>query len=467
MELSLHIEGLAFGGKGFVKDNQFVIFVDRTIPGQTVLARVFKVKKNYAEARLLSVIEESQDYEMPVCAHFGTCGGCKHQNLRYERQIDYKRRQVTETLEHIGGFRGISVQETMPSPDIYYYRNKMEFSFSDQRWLTDEEVRSGADFSDRDFALGLHVPGRYDKVLDIEHCHLLSERSNAVLHIVKRWAVANALPPYTTATHTGYVRFLVLREGKNSDQFMVNLVTADDAKRNKNVLQLKEMLRDETPFVSTFVHNINRKKAQIAVGDEEFVLFGPGYIYERLGEFTFQISANSFFQTNSRQCENLYAKIIEWGDFKADDIVYDLYCGAGTIAIYMASLVNKVIGFELVPQAIADAEKNCHLNEVDNCVFVEGDLRSNVADPAALKQKYGTPDTVIIDPPRSGMHPDIPEKIIEMRPEKIIYVSCNPATLARDAKMLCQEAYSLERVLPVDMFPHTPHCEVITVMTKK
>jgi len=465
--LTLTVEDLAFGGKGIAKWQNLIIFVNRTLPGQTVKAQIFKLKKNYAEAKAIEIVEESPHAVVAPCPHFGICGGCLFQNMDYQQQLHYKRKQVTETLQHIGGFSEIKVNDTLPSPDIYFYRNKMEFSFSDKRWLTLAEMASTPHIEDKNFALGLHVPGRFDKVLDIERCELLSETSNRILGEVKLWAKQQQLPPYSTADHSGFLRFLVIREGKQTAQKMINLVTADGPQFNETVDQLQQKLCAMFPEIITFVHTINRKKAQIATGEVERILHGPGFILETLGGYTYRLSANSFFQTNTRQAEHLYNHVLEWGQFSPNDVVYDLYSGTGSIAVYIAQHVQRVIGFELIPQAIEDANQNCSLNKIENCAFVLGDLKEQLSSPQSLVHRFNKPDTIIIDPPRSGMHPDIPAKIIELAPRKIIYVSCNPATLARDLAILCEPQYALQAVQPVDMFPHTAHCEVVVLLERK
>jgi 23S rRNA (uracil1939-C5)-methyltransferase len=444
--LELTLESIAYGGKAVAHINGFTIFVERGLPGQKVKARIVRKKNNYAEARIVEVIENSRFEIAPRCQYFGTCGGCLFQNLAYDEQLAQKHQQVKESFEHIGGFKDVEVFPTLGSPEVYYYRNKMEFSFSNHRWLTAEEIQSGETIQ-RDFALGLHVANHFDKVLDIDQCFLLSERSNQVLRSIKDFALQSDLPPYTTM-----------------DQMMVNIVTASDSEGYLAIESLTQQLIQQFPFITTVVHNVNRKKAQIAFGDEQLVNFGPGYIEELLGSRTYRISANSFFQTNSLQAERLYQLILDWGQFQKDQIVYDLYSGTGGIAIYVADKVKKVVGFELIHQAIEDAKVNCQINAIENCAFIEGDLKDNLSEPDDIVKHYGQPATVIIDPPRSGLHPKLPIKIVQLKPEKIIYVSCNPTTLARDLTMFCLEEYKIISVQPVDMFPHTAHCEVVVLL---
>jgi 23S rRNA (uracil1939-C5)-methyltransferase len=463
--VELKLESIAYGGKAVARLDGFTVFVERGLPGQKVKARIVRKKDNYAEARIIEVIKKSAYEIAPRCPYFGTCGGCLFQNLNYDNQLAQKQQQVNESLEHIGGFKDFEVRPTLPSPEIYYYRNKMEYSFSNLRWLTAEEIQSG-EVIDRDFALGLHVARYYDKILDIDQCFLLSEKSNLVLRFIKHFARQGDLLPYTTVDHSGFWRFLVIRESRRLDQMMVNLVTAGDPDDNHTVQSLAQQLKERFPFITTMVHNINRKKAQVAFGDEQQILFGPGYIEELLGSRKYRISANSFFQTNSLQAEKLYQLILDWGQFQQDQVVYDLYSGTGGIAIYIADRVEKVVGFELIQQSIVDAKINCQINAIDNCHFIEGDLKDNLANPQEIIEKFGQPSVIIIDPPRSGLHPKLPDRILQMKPDQIIYVSCNPATLARDLNLLCREQFKIISVQPVDMFPHTAHCEVVAFLER-
>ncbi len=461
--IEVTIESLAFGGLGVAHYDGFTLFIKRALPYQKVAARLTRIKKNYAEAKVVDVLEHSTAEVEPKCSHFGVCGGCLFQNLDYREQLTQKQNQIRETLEHIGGFADVEILPIIPSHSLFHYRNKMEFSFSDRRWLTKEEIESTEPL-DKDFALGLHIPGVYDKVLDINGCFLLSERSNQVVKLIRDYAINSELKPYTTKDHTGFWRFLVIRESKKLDQMMVNIVTADAENGDKVIKKLAYFLVEQFPFITTVVHNINRKKAQIAFGDEERILIGPGYIEEMLGTKKYRISANSFFQTNTLQAERLYQLVAEWGDFRESDIVYDLYSGIGSIAIFIADLVERVLGMEVVPEAVYDASINSKLNNIDNCEFILGDLKEIIKNPALFMRKYRQPDVVIIDPPRSGMHPKLPVKILQLKPRKIIYVSCNPSTLARDLKMICEGPYRISKVQPIDMFPHTAHCETVVLL---
>lgn len=463
--VELMIESLAFGGKGVAHFQGLTIFVDHALPGQTVKAKITRKKSNYAEARIVEIQAHSKSEVSPQCDHFGICGGCQFQHLAYSEQLNQKQNQVIETLEHIGGITNIDVLPVLAAPDIFYYRNKMEFSFARRRWLTPDEIQSGQ-VSNEDCALGLHVSGHFDKVLNIDNCHLLSQRSNEVLHFVRSFARSSGMPAYSTDDHTGFWRFLVIRESKHRNEAMVNLVTADHPDGQSIIQNLAHQLTARFPFITTIVSNINRKKSQIAFGDEERVIFGKGYIEELLGTTMYRISANSFFQTNSLQAEAMYRLILDSGNFQPDDVVFDLYCGTGGIAIFIAPHVAKVIGFELIAQAIVDARINSTINRIDNCSFVQGDIKTLFVDSFETIQQHGQPKTVILDPPRSGLHPKLPAKILELAPEKIIYVSCNPGTLARDLRLLCETSFTPTLVQPIDMFPHTAHCEMVVLLER-
>ena len=465
-EIELLVENLSFGGKGLAKVNGFVVFVDRTIPGQRVLVRITRKKSSYAEARVLAVLEDSPQAIAPRCAHFGTCGGCLWQNLPYEEQLKVKRDMVWECLTHIGGLFHDVVLPTLPSPQIYYYRNKMEFSFASRRWLSQEEIDRNNLEKPRNFALGLHVKRFYDRVLDIEECHLQSPLSVAILKGVRRFAMASGLPPYNTFDHKGFWRFLVVRDSKHTGEILVELITAPDHSSPSPIEPLASMLLAEIPQITTLVHGVSAKKAQIASADTQEVIFGPGYIEERLGDFQFRISSGAFFQTNSQAGKILVDQVLAGCALTGPEVVWDLYCGTGTMAIGLASGARKVIGFELNREAVADAKINARLNGIDNCEFVMGDLVGLLNNPSVLIEQYGDPEVVVTDPPRAGMHPSVVKHLAALAPPRIVSVSCNPATLARDLKMLT-ENYRLLRVQPVDMFPHTPHIEAVAVLERK
>jgi len=483
-DIELKVEDFAFEGKCVSRLNGFVIFVHDAVPGDIALARIFRVKKNFAEAKATCIITESPLRTIPKCKYFGVCGGCKWQHLKYQSQLEFKRRNVIDAFERIGGFKNMPINPTLGSEDIYFYRNKMEFSFSNERWLTQEklkakdekrktknEEREAEDSSylqpPLDFALGLHVSERFDKVLDIDECWLQSELSNQILNTVREFGKSKRLSIYSTKTHTGYLRNLVIREGKNDEirEVMVNLVTSED--KPEVMYDLCDILIKKFPQITTVVNNITTCKSQVAVGECEKIYFGDGVITDRIGDFRFRISANSFFQTNTKQAERLYATAKDLAQLQPADVVYDLYSGAGTIAIYISKYVQRVIGIEIVESAITDARRNATLNGIANCFFLQGDLKDKLTKDTRWITEHGKPDVIFINPPRSGMHPKVVREMLQLAPPRIVYVSCNPATQARDVKILCEEKYRLDVVQPVDMFPHTHHIENILRLTAR
>lgn len=467
-EIEVDIESLAFGGDGIGRVEGMAVFVPDALPGQRVLARIQRKKPSYAKTQLLSVLTPSPDEITPQCQHFVECGGCALQNYRYEKQLITKASQARESLEHIGGFENPPLSPILPAPEQFYYRNKMEYTFGDQRWITQAEVDSGMQVTDRDFALGLHVRRRFDKILAIEKCHLQSEISNNIRSFIARETKNSPLRPYTTRDHGGFWRFLVIREGKNTDQIMVNIVTADGGETGRREVDLlAEKLADAFPEITTMVHTLNRQKAQVAIGQEARTLFGLGIIFEKISKWQFRISPESFFQTNTHGAELLFAKAAEFAELQGDEVLYDFYCGAGTIGIYLSEKVKKIIGIEIVPEAIEDAKKNAHLNGVENCHFICGDLKDRLEDFELPNAQHEPPDVILFDPPRAGLHPKVVSRSLAFGAEKIVYVSCNPATFARDAKLFCDGGYELIHVQPVDMFPHTAHIELVSAFRRR
>jgi len=460
-EAVLTLEGFAFEGKSVARLDGLVVFVFGAVPGDTARVRFTKVKKSFCEAQTLEVLTPSPLRTAPRCRYFGVCGGCRWQNVRYDAQQDFKRQNVVDALERIGGFRGVPVNPTLGANDDVFYRNKMEFSFG-QRWLAKEEMESkNQDVSL--FALGLHIPDRFDRVLDLEECWLQSETSVRIVNAVRRFCLDRRLSVFSTATHTGYLRNLVIREGKRTGELMVNLVTRDD--RPDVMQELRDTLLASFPGMTTLCNNITERKSQVAVGDREVIYHGPGYITERIGKRIYRISANSFFQTNTIQAERLYDTVLRMARIRTREVVYDLYSGTGTIALHIADDAARVIGIESLPAAVNDARNNAAANGVENCTFVLGDLRETLTKRTESLAPFGTPDVVIVDPPRAGMHEDVVRRVVEGKPERIVYVSCNPATQARDLKLMGDE-YTIREVQPVDMFPHTFHVESVVLLSR-
>lgn len=448
--ITLTIDKMAYGGRGVARINGFVIFVRGAVPGDIITAKIYKKKKSFAEADILEIIKPSSDRVEAPCPYVGHCGGCQWQHVDYERQLEFKREQIRESLEHIGDLKDVPVREVIPSKDMFAYRNKMEFSFSDRRWRLPHEMDMPK--VEGDFALGLHVPGTYNRVIDIAACLLQQETGNRIIREVKKYVKSSGIPVYGLKSHVGFWRFLVLRYSRAFDEWMVNLVTSE--KRPEAVQPLAEALCHKIDRVKTVVNNINGRKASIAVGEREVILAGDGSIRDRIGSFIFRISSNSFFQTNPAAAENLYRQIVTLAELEENDVVLDLYSGTGTIPIFVADRAKTVTGIEINENAVMDAEKNCMENGVRNCFFICGDTRE------ALSAEIQRPDVMIIDPPRAGMHKDVLSRVLELSPERIVYVSCNPSTMARDMGQMITD-YELLEIQPVDMFPHTYHVEAV------
>lgn len=452
----LEIIDLAFGGKGLAKPDGFPVFIDRCIPGDVVFAKITKKKKSWAEGKLIKILKRSPLRNEGKCEYCNYCGGCKWQQLEYEKQLEYKKRHVTESIQHIGGLKDVPVNPVIPSDPIYGYRNKMEFSCSSKRWLLPWELEN--EEIKKDFGIGLHVPGTFDQVIDIKHCHIMPELGNLILNDVRQFIKTSGLPAYHLRTHEGFWRFLMLRHSVAFDTWMVNVVTK--TRQVDVVSDLADMLAQQYSQIESIMLNITDAKSGVSLGKEEICLYGKDHIKEKLGDFTFNISANSFFQTNTKSCERLYDKVSEYAALTGNELVIDLYSGTGTIPIWLSDQAKMVYGIEIVKSAVIDAKKNARLNGIDNCEFFEGDIKDVLP---RLKQK---PDVMIIDPPRVGMHKDVVNQVLSINPAKIVYVSCNPATLARDLELL-HPNYRVLEIQPVDMFPHTYHIESVALLVKR
>jgi 23S rRNA (uracil1939-C5)-methyltransferase len=462
-EIELTVESLSGDGKTVARKDNVVYFIENAVPGDTVRARIWKIKKNYAEARSVQILKPSPRRVRPECRHFGVCGGCRWQDLSYESQLEFKRQHVREAFVRIGGFQDPDVQPVIGCAEPYYYRNKMEFTFSGQRWLTEEEMSRAGDEPPGVY-LGLHVPQRYDKVVDIEECMLQSKVSNEIVEAVRSIAREWKWDVYSTETEKGFLRHLVIRQSKRTGDLMVNLVT--NGFRQREMEDLTDYLLSRIPQITTVVNNSTTRKSMVATGEEEKIYHGEGCIREKLGRYIFQVSANSFFQTNTEQAEILYSVAKEYANLSPSDVLYDLYSGTGTIAIYLSEAVERVVGVEVVGSAIRDAEKNARLNQVSNCYFLQGDLKDRLTRDNAWLEEHPRPTVIVADPPRNGMHEKVIEKIIRLSPDRVVYISCNPSTQARDAKLLASGGYRLQRIVPVDMFPHTDHIEAVALFLR-
>lgn len=483
--LELRTESLAFEGKAVARrpEDGYVVFVEGALGQERVIAEILKAKGSFAEAKLIEILEPSPDRREPVCPYFGTCGGCALQHMKYEAQLVAKREQVRDLFRKIGKIAEPPVREAIAAESEYHYRNKMEFSFSDERWLSEEEIASG-DVVDR-FALGLHVRNRFDRVIDTEVCFLPKQVAVDILNFTRAFAREHNLGVYSSgpsgrsgqigpstkpipsievhSEESGLLRFLVIKTSYATGEVMVNLVTSRD---DAGVMEAytRELLA-AVPDVTTVINNINTRRAQVAVGDFEKVYHGTGSISDRIGRATFRISANSFFQANTVQATKLYEVAAEFADLRPDDTLWDLYCGTGTISLFVADRVKSVLGIELVESAIADAEANAKAVGISNVQFVASDLKKALITPEFLSE-HARPTVMIIDPPRSGMHQDVIREILKLAPERIAYISCNPATQARDVELLA-EGYDLLDLQPVDMFPQTFHIECVAKLRRK
>mgnify|MGYP001335344649 CR=1 FL=1 len=446
--LDVAIERLSFTGKGIGRVNNFVIFIPHTIPGDVVKAEITSRKKRYADARAVDFVSRSSDSIEPRCRHFGICGGCSFQNLPYELQLEAKQDAVQEHIRRIGKIEQPPIDKIIPSDKQLFYRNKMEFSFK-----PDQE-----DF----LKLGLHYRGEWEKIFDVEECLLQSEISNRIVNRVRDFFKAKRIPAYHLSEHHGHLRFLIIRESLATGEVMLILVT--NRGDYEYLDDFVEMVTSEFPRVTSVVHVINSKKANIAVGESEKIIRGNEHITEYIGGNKFLIRPSSFFQTNSRQTEILYNRAAEMGELGSDEKVLDLYTGCGTIAIHIARNVGSVLGIELNPDAVVSANENARLNEINNCEFVAGDVRKTMDKLIDEGRKF---DTIIADPPRAGIGHKSLVRIFQLQPEKLIYISCNPATLAADIRELRENGYRLDRTVPVDMFPHTFHIETVSRITRK
>ena len=458
-----HIEVLDAGAKGKTiakAPDGKVIFLSNTVPGDVVDVQTFKARKAYYEGKATTFHTLSSKRTTPVCEHFGVCGGCKWQDIGYEHQLYYKQKEVTNNLTRIGHIQLPEVTPILGSAHQYFYRNKMEFSFSDSRWLTQEEVQSGADLGDRN-ALGFHIPGMWDKILDIKKCHLQEDPSNAIRNAVKQFALDNNLEFFNTRNQTGLLRTMMIRTSSTGDVMVViQFFKEDKAKR----MMLLDFLAENFPQISSLQYIINGK-ANDTIYDQDVICYkGEDHIFEEMEGLKFKINAKSFYQTNSQQAFELYKITRDFAGLKGNELVFDLYTGTGTIAQFVAKQAKKVVGVESVPDAIAAAKENAQLNGIKNVHFFVGDMKVVFND--AFIKEHGQPDVVITDPPRDGMHKDVVQQLINIAPKKIVYVSCNSATQARDLELL-NATYKVTKTQAVDMFPQTFHVENVVLLERK
>jgi 23S rRNA (uracil1939-C5)-methyltransferase len=438
---------------------QQMIVVDRGLPGDVVDLQVTRRRKTHLEAKVVKIHQVSEQRVEPFCQHFGACGGCKWQDLPYSDQLHYKQKAVWTALESVQQRTPFEFRDILASPLTYHYRNKLEFTFSNRRWLTQAEIESGQRF-DRHNALGFHAPGRFDKVIDIETCYLQPDPSNAIRRSLRSFALEHQLEFYDAKAHQGLLRTLMIRTSSTGEIMVVVVFHANDRSAIQAVMQ---HLADTFPQITALLYTINPKLNDTLSDLDMLTWRGQDFITERLGDLKFRIGAQSFFQTNTIQALKLYQQVLQLAGLTGQETVYDLYTGTGTIANFVAHQSAKVVGIEYVAAAIEDAQENSRLNGIHNTRFFAGDIKE-VLNPEFVERE-GKPDVLITDPPRAGMHPDVVQSILSAQPDRIVYVSCNPQTQAIDLQLL-QRQYQVQVVQPVDMFPHTYHVETIALLQR-
>ncbi len=455
------ITGVADKGKavGRNKEGQ-VVFVDKAVPGDVVDVLVLRKKKGLPFGIVKDFKKMSDDRIPAKCQHFGICGGCKWQNLSYETQLKHKTQTVVDAMQRIAKIDTSIIKKILPSPRIFQYRNKLEYSFSTKRWLTKEEINN-PNITERGSALGFHPPGSYDKIVPISECLLQDNYGNEIRNHIAQFCKKNSYSFYDYNKNEGLMRNLVLRNNANG-QWMVTLVFGE--KNDKKINTILEDLQSQFSNISSLFYVINLKKND-SLFDQEFLLYyGKPVLSQKLNDIRYEIGPKSFFQTNTFQTETMYSKVKELSDLTGEETVYDLYTGLGSIALFVADQAKKVIGIEEVEAAILDANRNAQINNIDNCLFYAGDVKDILND--RFIEKHGKPDILITDPPRAGMHKDVVQTILNASPKKIIYVSCNPSTQARDLALM-KDKYTIQKMQPLDMFPHTHHIENIAVLVRK
>lgn len=437
-----------------------VIFVPNVVPGDVVDVKTFKKRKSYFEGKAIRFHQYSPDRVEPVCQHFGDCGGCKWQNMTYEKQLFYKNQEVYNNLKRIGKVELPEFEPILGSKKQFFYRNKMEFSFSDSRWITEKEIAEIENIN-RENALGFHIPKMWDKILDIEKCHLQQDPSNDIRNEIKRFATENALTFFNARNQSGLLRTLMIRTTSIGEIMVLIQFFEDDPKKRELLLNF---VADHFPEITSLQYVVN-SKGNDTIYDQDVILYkGRDYILEEMEGLSFSINAKSFYQTNSEQAYELYKITRDFAGLTGNELVYDLYTGTGTIAQFVSKQAKKVVGVEAVPAAIEDAKVNAKRNNITNCEFFVGDMKNVFNDE--FISAHGHPDVIITDPPRDGMHKDVVEQILKIAPQKVVYVSCNSATQARDLALM-DEQYKVTRVRPVDMFPQTHHVENVVLLERR
>jgi 23S rRNA (uracil1939-C5)-methyltransferase len=456
---NITVTGIAAEGKAIARHGELVVFVPFAAPGDVIDIQLTRKRHSFAEGKVVRFHKFAEERAVPFCEHYGVCGGCKWQILPYEAQIRYKQQQVEDNLRRIGKIELPKISPILGSMETQFYRNKLEFTSSNRSWLTEEEVKSGADVENRN-ALGFHIPGKFDKVLDIKKCWLQDDISNQIRNTIREFASANGYTFFDIRNQTGFLRNIIIRTATTDEVMLIVVFYEDDHEKRDALLS---HIAEKFPVITSLLYIINTK-ANDTISDREVHVFrGRDYIIETMENLRFKIGAKSFYQTNSRQAERLYGFVREFAALTGSELVYDLYTGAGTIANFIARNARQVIGIEYVPEAIEDARINAQLNGITNTLFFAGDMK-NILNEKFIRTYI--PDVIITDPPRAGMHDDVTATILKAEPQKIVYVSCNPATQARDLSLL-EVKYRVAKVQPVDMFPHTHHVENVVLLEKR
>jgi 23S rRNA (uracil1939-C5)-methyltransferase len=455
---NIPVTGYAAEGKALARIDGKVIFIEGAVPGDVVDVLITKNKKDWAEGKAIKINEYSTERVTPFCVHFGICGGCKWQMLPYEKQLQYKEQEVKDVIKRIGKM-GTSVLPIRGSEKTIYYRNKLEFTFSNKKYLTQKEFSLLGEDKWPGGALGYHVPKLYDKIIDIKECWLMEDVNNIVRNTLHEFAEKNHYSYYDIKEHKGFLRNVIIRNC-STGEVMVNLFFGNEDKEKRE--KICNYLLEKVPAITTLLYTINQKWNDSMDNLEPQIFYGKGYVIEKLGGFNFKISPKSFFQTNTKQAEVLYNVIEDFAALTGNEIVYDLYCGTGSIGIFLSKNAKKIIGVDVIEEAIKDAKENAELNNLQTASFFSGDVIDICNDD--FFAVHGTPDVVIVDPPRAGLHNKLLNKLLEISSQKIIYVSCNVATQARDLQLM-NEKYLVEKIQPVDMFPHTHHIESIALLT--
>lgn len=457
---NVKVEAVAAEGKAIARIDDQVVFVPFVAPGDVVDLKVKKKKHSYMEAVAVNYHQMSELRVQPVCRHFGICGGCKWQHLIYQEQIKAKQQQVVDALTRIGKIQLPEISPILGSEKIYEYRNKLEFGFSDKRWLTDEEIAQDVKFESMD-ALGFHITGAFDKILDIEECHLMDPVNNKIRNDIREYALQHSLSFYDLRENKGLLRSIMIRNSNSGELMLLVQFRIENDQERGQAMGLMQHLADSFPQITSLLYVDNHKCNDTFADQTVNVFKGNEFIFEMMEDLKFKVGPKSFYQTNTDQAFNLYKVARDFAQLSGDEFVYDLYTGTGTIANFVAKKARKVVGIEYVEDAIMDAKVNSQINGIDNTVFFAGDMKDILNQEFILR--HGKPDVIITDPPRAGMHKDVVDAILFAQPKRIVYVSCNPATQARDLQLLDQ-LYKVTKVQPVDMFPHTQHVENVVLL---